>query len=85
MIPHSTLSDDQGLSDEYFGDLKNRVAACRKRMRLHRSMHKSKDFRNPPAEIFADTDTASSQPRQYTEGYSAAVGAIIGESEVGIT
>lgn len=81
MIPHSTLCVGSLSSD-----LKNRVAACRKRMRLHRSMHKSKDFRNPPADIFADTDTASSQTRQYTEDYSASIGGVIvGESEVGIT
>jgi hypothetical protein len=94
MNPHSLLSD------EFFGigftahsgrregepGLRDRVTACRKRVRLNRSMHKSTRVRNQSDELFSEADSAPSQARQYTEEYSPAVaGRLVEEQEVGIT
>jgi hypothetical protein len=76
MIPHSKLSDES-----FNVELKNRVTACRRRLRQRRSTYKSKEFRNPNAEIFADTGSAS-----FTEDFSAGnAGRTVEEQEVGIT
>ncbi|HYJ87891.1 MAG TPA: hypothetical protein VEW46_17635 [Pyrinomonadaceae bacterium] len=94
MNPHSLLSD------EFFGvgfnthrarreaepGLRDRVTACRKRARLHRTMQKSTRVCNQSDEVFSEPDSAPSQPRQYTEEYSAVVaGRLVEEQEVGIT
>ena len=92
MNPHSLLSD------EFFGigfnthrarrdgepGLKDRVTACRKRARLHRTMQKSTGVRNQ-SEVFSEPDSAASQAHQYTEEYSAAIARLVEEQEVGIT
>lgn len=93
MIPHS-------LSDEIFGkklprprscragenELRERVTACRKRLRRHRAMHKSAGVRNQSDEVFTEADSAMSQSRRYTQEYSPAVAErLVVEQEVGIT
>jgi hypothetical protein len=94
MNPHSLLSDEffvigfnthRGRREGEPG-LRDRVTACRKRVRLHRTMHKSTRVRNQSDEVFSEPDSAPSQARQYTEEYSAAVaGRLVEEQEVGIT
>jgi hypothetical protein len=94
MNPHSLLSD------EFFGigfnthrgrregapGLRDRVTACRKRLRLHRTMHKSTRILNQSDKLFSEPDSAPSQARQYTEEYSAVVAVrLVEEQEVGIT
>ncbi len=94
MNPHSLLSD------EFFGNefstqrgrregeagLRDRVTACRKRVRLRRTMHKSATVRNQSDEIFSEPESAPSQSGQYTEEYAAALaGRLVEEQEVGIT
>jgi hypothetical protein len=94
MNPHSLLSD------EFFGiglnthrgrregapGLRDRVTACRKRLRLHRTTHKPTTTRNQSDELILEPDSAPSQARQYTEEYSAVVAGRLGEEqEVGIT
>jgi hypothetical protein len=94
MNPHSLLSDEIfgiGLSPQRgrrAGDpgLRDRVTACRKRVRLNRTMHKSASVRNQSDEVFPEPDSAPSQAQQYTEEYSAAVVVrLVEEQEVGIT
>jgi hypothetical protein len=77
MIPHSRLSD------EIFG-LRERVSACRKRVRLSRTKHKPITARNQSEGAFPEADSAAFQPGRYTEDYSIAQG-LVGEQEVGIT
>ena len=94
MNPHSLLSD------EFFGfgfnthrgrreggtGLKDRVTACRKRVRLYRTTHKSTTGCHQADETFSEPDSAPSQPRPYTEEYSVVVaGRLVEEQEVGIT
>jgi hypothetical protein len=94
MIPHSLLGD------EIFGKklprqrccraedrgLRERVTACRKRVRRNRAMHKSARVRNQSDEIFSEADSAMSRSRRYTQEYSLAVGErLVVEQEVGIT
>ena len=94
MNPHSLLSDEffgigfntQRSRREGTAGLKDRVTACRKRVRLNRSIHTSTRVGNQSEEIFPEPDSASSQTRQYTEEHSAAVaGRLVEEQEVGIT
>lgn len=94
MIPHSLLSD------EIFGKklprqrrcragdhgLRERVTACRKRVRRNRAMHKSARVRNQSDEIFPEADSVMSQSRRYTQEYSPAVAErLVMAQEVGIT
>jgi hypothetical protein len=94
MNPHSLLSD------EFFGiginthrgrregepGLKDRVTACRKRVRLSRTLHKSTPVRNRADEILSQPDSAPSRARRYTEEYSVvAAERLVEEQEVGIT
>ena len=93
MIPHSLLSDEifaNELSQRgcRAGDpgLRERVTACRKRVRLNRTMHKPATACNQSDEIIPEPDSAASQSRQYTEEYSPAVdGKLVEEQEAGIT
>lgn len=77
MNPHSCLSD------EIFG-LRERVTACRKRMRQSRAMHKPAGARNQAQQIFSDPDSATAQAGRYTEDYLI-VERLVEEQEVGIT
>lgn len=77
MIPQSRLSD------EVFG-LRERVSACRKRVRLNRAKHKPISANNQCQQVISEPDSAPFQSARYTEDYPIALG-FVGEQEVGIT
>lgn len=77
MIPHSRLSD------EIFG-IRQRVTACRKRVRRSRTRHTSDIAPNLANEIFPEPDSAASQSGRYTDKHLS-VERLIEEHEVGIT
>lgn len=77
MIPHSRLSD------EIFG-VRQRVTACRKRVRLSRTRHKPDLARNLSDQIFPEPDSAAPQSGRYTDKHSSAE-RLVEEHEVGIT
>jgi hypothetical protein len=93
MNPHS-------LSDEFFGSeltsqrgkregetgIRARITACRKRVRLNRSMHQLAAGGNQSDEILPELNSAPSQSGQYTEEYAAVLaGRLVEEHEVGTT
>ena len=79
MIPHS-LPGDEALGN----DLRNRVTACRKRVRRNRVMQKSNPVRNRSERILRQPISAPLKAGRYTEEYEIAV-STVEEHEVGIT
>jgi hypothetical protein len=75
MIPHSRLSD------EIF-ELRERVTACRHRVRRHRNRQKASSI--PAAEIPGETASPVLRTTGYTEDY-ATTEAVVGDPEAGIT
>ena len=93
MNPHSLLSDEifaielsQRSRRSPDPGLRDRVTACRKRVRHNRTTHKPVTVCNQSDEIIPEPDSAPSQSHQYTEEYSPGVGGrLVEEQEVGIT
>ncbi len=95
MIPQRTLSNDFDVNE-----LRERVAACRKRLRVKRLMHKpvvGSEFNGnseAPKATFLDDETGMRESFRSTEISSAAHGGnsnayerlpVLGSHEVGIT
>lgn len=77
MIPQSRLSD------EIFG-IRERVTACRKRVRNSRAKHKAISARNQSEEGISEPDSAAFQSGRYTDDYSIGQRLVV-EQEAGIT
>ena len=88
MIPHRMLSNEV-----YGTGLKDRVTACRKRLRVNRILRTHAD--NQPEELFQETTVAASEFPGHAEGHPAMRGPLgrmqdvetsrrVDEQEVGI-
>lgn len=94
MNPHALLSNkffggeftsQRGRREGETG-IRDRITACRKRVRRNRTMHKSASVRIQSDERFRELDSAPPESGQYTEEYAAVLaGRLVEEQEVGIT